>query len=97
MNLTHYFFQTKIELAEIDKRLNMTTLTQNTSAAAHIPYGLPFLYHNDTVCVLYHEDFLSGYNHNTKMVLWTAYTLNDSQVKLATLLIIDNSQKLILQ
>lgn len=42
-----------------------------------LPYGRPrVLWKNNTVCLLYQHQFVSGYSHDILMPLWTAYTVD---------------------
>lgn len=39
------------------------------------PYGRPrFLQKKHSICLLYHEQFVSGYSQDILMPLWTSYT-----------------------
>ena len=58
----------------------MTGAQKNASVTTHTPYGHVFLYNNDSLCVLHHPDYLTGYSHERKMALWTAFTLTKNQV-----------------
>lgn len=42
----------------------------------HSPYGNPQVVQQDaTFCVLYHSDYLNGYNRKSLMPLWVSYTV----------------------
>lgn len=39
------------------------------------PYGRPrFLQKKHSICLLYHEQFVSGYSQDVLLPLWTSYT-----------------------
>lgn len=45
----------------------------------HLPFGVP-AYFNHSMCLLHHLDFVSGYDNELQVALWTAYSLNKDQV-----------------
>ena len=64
----------------MDKRLNMTTQEMKSLEEKHISYGRPTLLFNDDVCILHHNDFVSGFSHRLRLPLWTAFNLTRQQV-----------------
>ncbi|XP_072304430.1 venom phosphodiesterase CdcPDE [Eucyclogobius newberryi] len=59
----------------INDRLNLTSAQVEASEKTHVPFGRPaLLQEGQSLCVLRHEGFVSGYSRDKLMPLWTSYT-----------------------
>ncbi|NXC25794.1 ENPP3 phosphodiesterase, partial [Campylorhamphus procurvoides] len=63
--------------AVLNERLNLGTEEIKNASSYHLPYGRPkVLQKKNVYCLLSHHQYVSGYNHDIRMPLWTAYTVN---------------------
>ena len=64
---------------EADLLLNLTASDIVKSLKENLPTGAPSLQAAGATCSLIQRDYISGYNDEVRMPLWSAYTL-DSEV-----------------
>ncbi|NXU84218.1 ENPP3 phosphodiesterase, partial [Xiphorhynchus elegans] len=61
----------------LNERLNLSTEEIKNASSYHLPYGRPkVLQKKNVYCLLSHHQYVSGYNYDIRMPLWTAYTVN---------------------
>ncbi|XP_053315668.1 ectonucleotide pyrophosphatase/phosphodiesterase family member 1 isoform X2 [Spea bombifrons] len=65
------------------KQIILTSLEEAETAKQNLPFGRPRVLQNSSYCILYHDQYISGYSFDTHMPLWNAYTLgkNDYSAK----------------
>lgn len=63
-----------------DSRLNLTSSQGDNLETIHLSHGIPARNYNDSVCVLHHSDFVSGFSHQLKMPVWSSFNLTSAQV-----------------
>lgn len=63
----------------INQRLNLTSQQVATSQYLHLPFGAPVLLQQaQSLCLLRHQGFISGYSYDRLQPLWTSYTIEKS-------------------
>lgn len=60
---------------EMNDMLNLSTQQEQEYMDEHLPFGRPIITKKGkTYCLLYHEEFVSGFSSEIYMPLWTSYT-----------------------
>ncbi|KAM8946615.1 ectonucleotide pyrophosphatase/phosphodiesterase family member 1 [Pelodytes ibericus] len=56
-------------------QLSLTSVQETEAKIQNLPFGRPRVLLNSSFCILYHEQYVSGYSYNIHMPLWSAYTI----------------------
>ncbi|KAG8444562.1 hypothetical protein GDO86_009646 [Hymenochirus boettgeri] len=65
LNLTAFGFK---------QQLSLTPNQEMETKKHNLPFGRPIVVQNSSYCILYHQQYVSGYSFLTRMSLWTSYT-----------------------
>nr|XP_020671209.1 ectonucleotide pyrophosphatase/phosphodiesterase family member 3 [Pogona vitticeps] len=65
------------DLEAVNQRLNLSDAAKGKSEAYNLPYGRPHVLQNQsTYCLLYQNQYVSGYSQDILMPLWSSYTVS---------------------
>ncbi|XP_007669807.2 ectonucleotide pyrophosphatase/phosphodiesterase family member 3 [Ornithorhynchus anatinus] len=59
----------------LNQRLNLSSSKVNETVNKHLPYGRPRVLQSKSYCQLFQEEYVSGFDHDIQMPLWSAYTI----------------------
>ncbi|XP_071997618.1 ectonucleotide pyrophosphatase/phosphodiesterase family member 1 [Engystomops pustulosus] len=63
-----------------EKQLTLTPQQESDTKKLNLPYGRPLVLQNSSYCILYHNKYVSGFNYNIKMPMWSSYTLGKNEL-----------------
>ncbi|XP_008820365.1 ectonucleotide pyrophosphatase/phosphodiesterase family member 1 [Nannospalax galili] len=65
-----------VPIVDFETQFNLTMKTVKSIGYSTMPYGRPrILQEKHSICLLYHQQFVSGYSQDLLMPLWTSYTV----------------------
>uniref|UniRef100_A0A8C5MIP1 Ectonucleotide pyrophosphatase/phosphodiesterase 1 n=1 Tax=Leptobrachium leishanense TaxID=445787 RepID=A0A8C5MIP1_9ANUR len=64
-----------LTMQELEKLLILTPMQESNTKLHNLPFGRPRVLWNSSFCVLYHEQYVSGYSFSKRMPMWSSYTV----------------------
>ncbi|OCT80153.1 hypothetical protein XELAEV_18026967mg [Xenopus laevis] len=58
-----------------EQPMTLTPQQESETKKQNLPFGRPVVVQNSSYCILYHEQYVSGYSYHISMPLWTSYTV----------------------
>ncbi|XP_038625296.1 ectonucleotide pyrophosphatase/phosphodiesterase family member 3 [Tachyglossus aculeatus] len=63
------------DIDRLNQRLNLSPSKVNEAVNKHLPYGRPKVLQRKNYCQLFQEEYVSGFDRDIQMPLWSAYTI----------------------
>ncbi|TKC43549.1 hypothetical protein EI555_021111, partial [Monodon monoceros] len=68
--------QSNADIERVNQMLNLTQDEITTTEKLNLPFGRPrVIQKNKELCLLYHREYVSGFDKTSRMPLWSSYTV----------------------